>query len=119
MFVWLSGIRWAIEQCLGEAKREVGMDQYEVRKYPAWNHHMLICMLAHFFLWHEMIRLGKKAPHITVSQMRMLLSAILPMKTLNTQELINLVLWIEIRNHRAYLSHRKHKLKKGAGHDAL
>lgn len=61
MFVWLSGIRWAIEQCFGEAKGEVGMDQYEVRKYPAWSHHMLICMLAHFFLWHEMIRLGKKS----------------------------------------------------------
>jgi SRSO17 transposase len=61
VFVWLSGIRWAIEQSFEEAKGEVGMDQYEVRKYPAWNHHMLISMLAHFFLWHVRIRLGKKS----------------------------------------------------------
>jgi len=60
-FVWLSGIRWAIEQCFEETKTELGMDQYEVRKYPGWNHHILTCMLAHFFLWHLKIRLGKKS----------------------------------------------------------
>ncbi len=59
-FVWLSGLRWAIEQCFEETKSELGMDQYEVRKYPGWNHHILTCMLAHFFLWHLKIRLGKK-----------------------------------------------------------
>jgi len=61
-FVWLSGIRWAIEQCFEETKSELGMDQYEVRKYAGWNHHILTCMLAHFFLWHLKIRLGKKSP---------------------------------------------------------
>lgn len=60
-FVWLSGVRWAIEQCFEETKSELGMDQYEVRKFPGWNHHMLTCMLAHFFLWHLKIRLGKKS----------------------------------------------------------
>lgn len=61
LFVWLSGLRWAIEQCFEEAKTELGMDQYEVRKYPGWHHHMLTTMLAHFFLWHLQIRLGKKS----------------------------------------------------------
>ena len=61
-FVWLSGMRWAIEQCFEETKSELGMDQYEVRKYAGWNHHILTCMLAHFFLWHLKIRLGKKSP---------------------------------------------------------
>src|SRR5262247_1042802 len=61
-FVWLSGMRWAIEQCFEETKTELGMDQYEIRKYPGWHHHMLTCMLAHFFLWHTKIRLGKKSP---------------------------------------------------------
>ena len=60
-FVWLSGVRWAIEQCFEEAKTELGLDQYEVRKLPGWQHHMLTCMLAHFFLWHLRIRLGKKS----------------------------------------------------------
>jgi SRSO17 transposase len=60
-FVWLSGIRWAIEQCFEEAKTDLGMDHYEVRKYPGWRHHMITCMLAHFFLWHMRIRLGEKS----------------------------------------------------------
>lgn len=59
-FVWLSGMRWPIEQCFEEAKSELGMDHYEVRKYAGWNHHMLTCMLAHFFLWHIKIKLGEK-----------------------------------------------------------
>ena len=61
LFVWLSGVRWAIEQCFEETKTEVGMDHYEVRKYPGWHHHILCCILAHFFLWHLRIKLGEKS----------------------------------------------------------
>jgi len=61
-FVWLSGLRWAVEQCFEEGKTELGMDHYEVRKYAGWHHHMLTTMLAHFFLWHLKLRLGKKSP---------------------------------------------------------
>jgi len=50
--VWLSGIRWAVEQCCEEGKTDLGMAHYEVRKYAGWQHHMLLTMLAHFFLWH-------------------------------------------------------------------
>jgi len=66
-FVWLSGLRWAIEQCFEEAKTELGMAHYEVRKDAGWHHHMLTTMLAHFFLWHLKLRLGKKSPRINGS----------------------------------------------------
>lgn len=59
--VWLSGLRWAIEQGFEECKTELGMDHYEVRKFKGWHHHMLTCIMAHFFLWHLIIRLGKKS----------------------------------------------------------
>ena len=59
--IWLSGLRWAIEQCFEETKTELGMDHYEVRKFMGWHHHILTCMLAHFFLWHLKLRLGKKS----------------------------------------------------------
>src|SRR3989442_7595943 len=62
LFVWLSGLRWAVEQCFEEGKTELGMDHYEVRKYVGWHHHMLTTMLAHFFLWHLKLKLGKKSP---------------------------------------------------------
>jgi SRSO17 transposase len=61
-FVWLSGLRWAVEQCFEESKTELGMDHYEIRKYAGGHHHMLTTMLAHFFLWHLQLKLGKKSP---------------------------------------------------------
>jgi SRSO17 transposase len=61
LFVWLSGVRWAVEQCFEETKTELGMAHYELRKFAGWHHHMLTCMLAHFFLWHLKIRLGEKS----------------------------------------------------------
>ena len=110
LFVWLSGVRWAIEQCFEETKTELGMDHYEVRKYPGWHHHMLTCMLAHFFLWHLQLRLGKKAPALTVSQVRRLLEVVLPLKVFHADEVLRYVAGMQQRHHRAYLSHRKRRL---------
>jgi SRSO17 transposase len=42
--------RWAVEECFAEAKGEVGLDHYEVRKWDAWHRHMTLCLLAHAFL---------------------------------------------------------------------
>jgi SRSO17 transposase len=50
-----------LAKVLEETKTELGMDHYEVRKYAGWQHHMLTCMLAHFFLWHLQLRLEKKS----------------------------------------------------------
>jgi SRSO17 transposase len=42
--------RWAVEECFAEAKGEVGLDHYEVRKWEAWHRHVTLCLLAHAFL---------------------------------------------------------------------
>jgi SRSO17 transposase len=42
--------RWAVEQCFAEAKGEVGLDHYEVRRWDAWHRHVTLCLLAHAFL---------------------------------------------------------------------
>ncbi len=41
---------WLIEECFAEAKGEVGLDHYEVRKWDAWQRHITLCLLAHAFL---------------------------------------------------------------------
>jgi SRSO17 transposase len=42
--------RWQIEECFAQAKGEVGLDQYEVRTWPAWHRFVSLCLLAHAYL---------------------------------------------------------------------
>ena len=44
LFVWFSGMRWAMEQCCEETKTALGMAHYDVRQYPGWHHHILTGM---------------------------------------------------------------------------
>jgi SRSO17 transposase len=46
----VAGARWAVEDCVQTAKTEVGLDQYQVRRYDAWYRHITLAMLAHTYL---------------------------------------------------------------------
>src|SRR5205807_8913788 len=48
--VQAAGSRWAIEEGYEQAKGEVGLDQYEVRRWRAWYRFMTLALLAHAFL---------------------------------------------------------------------
>jgi SRSO17 transposase len=109
LFVWLSGRRWTIEQGFEENKSELGMDHYEVRAFAGWHHHMLVTMLAHFFLWRLKIGLEKKSPALTVAQVRFLLEVVLPLRHFTTEVRLALVAWLQKRHHQAYCTHRKRR----------
>jgi SRSO17 transposase len=46
----VAGARWAIEETFQTAKNEVGLDHYQVRRYPGWYRHITLAMLAHAYL---------------------------------------------------------------------
>jgi len=48
--VAVAGRRWTIEVGLEQAKGEVGLDQYEVRRWEGWYRHITLALLAHAFL---------------------------------------------------------------------
>jgi SRSO17 transposase len=48
--VRIAGRRWAIEEALETAKGEVGLDEYEVRRWRSWYRHVTLALLAHAFL---------------------------------------------------------------------
>ncbi len=52
--------RWTVEDSFLRGKQEVGLDDYEVRGWRGWQHHMTLSMLALWFLVLEQQRLGKK-----------------------------------------------------------
>jgi SRSO17 transposase len=45
----VAGTRWTIEEGFRRAK-EVGLDQYEVRRWEGWYRHVTLCLLAQAFL---------------------------------------------------------------------
>jgi len=42
--------RVAIDRCFDEAKRDLGLDQYEVRTWPSWYRHITLTMMAQAWL---------------------------------------------------------------------
>ncbi|TCW31965.1 SRSO17 transposase, partial [Marichromatium gracile] len=43
----VAGQRWAIEVGFELAKQQCGLDEYEVRRWPAWHRHITLALLAH------------------------------------------------------------------------
>jgi SRSO17 transposase len=66
--VRVAGARWAIEECFQTAKGQVGLDEYQVRRYDAWYRHITLAMCAHAFLAVTTAAAGKgRAPTNTAS----------------------------------------------------
>ena len=52
-----------IEECFEEAKGQVGLDQYEVRRWDGWYRHITLAMLAQAYLSvikHQAMEPGEK-----------------------------------------------------------
>ena len=45
--VCVAGRRWTIEEGFEQAKREVGLDHYEVRRWAGWYRHITLALVAH------------------------------------------------------------------------
>jgi len=106
----LSGMRWPIESSFKDGKQLVGMGDYQVRSWEGWHHHMTMCILAHFFLVRLRLRLGDKAPALTLPQGKLLLTGILPKREFDREWVLEVLGYRQRRNHAAYLSHRKRRL---------
>jgi hypothetical protein len=66
-----------IEASFQRGKGEVGMDEYQVRTWPGWHHHMALSLLAVWFLITETHRGQSLTPALTLPQVRYGLSLLL------------------------------------------
>jgi SRSO17 transposase len=58
----LQGQRHFIERSFEDGKSHLGMGQYQVRKWRAWQHHMALVGLAHLFVLEERVEHRIKTP---------------------------------------------------------
>ena len=100
--------RYWVERALEDAKGEAGLDQYQVRGWRGWHHHMAMTLLAMLFLLQLTIQFQEKAPLLTLQDAREILEEFLPRKSYGSQEFIKLLQ----QKHRARLSARRSHAKK-------
>jgi len=66
-----------IEASFKRGKGEVGMDEYQVRTWEGWHHHMVLTLIAVWFLISETHRGQQWTPALTLPQVRYGLSVLL------------------------------------------
>jgi SRSO17 transposase len=73
--VRLAHHRWAIEQQYQQLKEELGLDHFEGRTYPGWQHHAVLVALAYAFLQKERMR-KRAGPQLTLPAIRAVIQEI-------------------------------------------
>ncbi len=65
---WMQSQRFWVEQAFRNAKTVLGMDDYELRKWQGWYHHMALVMMAMSFLVSERIRYRREDPLFSLAE---------------------------------------------------
>ena len=90
-FGQMSCSRYWIERALQDAKSNAKMADYQVRGWTGWHHHMVMVMLAMLFILELQIEWGKKAPMLSVMDVKEILEVILPKKDITEEEILAVI----------------------------
>ena len=83
----VGAMRWPVETEFQTEKGETGLDEYEVRTWLGWHHHITMALLAGAFLLSLQRDWGKNMPQITRPQLTRVLRELLPRRLWTRAEL--------------------------------
>ena len=86
---YMQGQRHWIERGFEDAKSQLGMADYEVRKWRGWHHHMAMVALAMLFLLKERVGHAESAPLLSARDIVELLAFYLPRRRRKEEEVIS------------------------------
>lgn len=124
---WRKSQRYLIERSNQDAKDELGWDEFQARKYRAWEHQLALTILAAWFIvetrldWMQRLKQDpalftqyevEVLPKLSVANVRELLRAALPLPQLSSEEAAQLVVSHLVNRTRS----RKSRLRHSKGH---
>jgi SRSO17 transposase len=74
---YMQAQRYWVERAFQDAKSELGMSDYQVRKWNAWHHHMALVMLSLSFIVKERITHKAEYPLLSCRDVRIMIVALL------------------------------------------
>lgn len=81
-----------------ELKSELGLDHFEARTYPGWQHHVVLTAVAHAYIQHERMRRGSAA--LTFPAVRAVV-----------QEIFTVLLFAQKPRYMQWMEQAKHKVQ--------
>jgi SRSO17 transposase len=83
--------RYWVERSIQDAKHNLGLTEYQVRSWQAWEHHTALTMLALLFLTEERIANQRGSPLLSCSDIRDILAKVLPSKLTDSDALERMI----------------------------
>jgi SRSO17 transposase len=74
-YAYFQAQRYWVERCFDDAKNELGMSDYQVRKWRGWHHHHALVLMACVFLLKEKLLHLPESPLLSVRDVRLLIVA--------------------------------------------
>lgn len=111
--------RWPIETEFQTDKNDLGLDEYEVRSWAGWHHHMTLCLLTGAFLVSLQQAWQKPMPEITRPQVYRVVRHLLARPRWTLAQLQQWLKTTQNHNRRAKASHQKRRAAQGLSPPAL
>jgi len=113
---YMQGQRHWIERSFEDAKSQLGMADYEVRKWRGWHHHMALVALAMLFILKERVEHEESAPLLSARDIVELLAFYLPRRRRKEEEVISDLVRRHKQRQAATKNHARSQLKKRLKH---